>query len=363
VRALSGYAVAVASERRRHDLARMLEHAGARVVSVQALRLFSPADEQSLYRATIEVLAAPIDELVVTSAFGFRAWVRAAQRFNLAEDLHWALSRALLLATNVRAADALREAGHREIWSTPDGGPERLFRYLLTRRPPQRRTVVQSDSPGQAEVCLALRRRGADVVEVPTYQCQPPAHAGLLRHLANQIIARQVDALVVTSALAAQHLLAQAATDGQQGDLIATLRTFPVFAPGPLSAEPLRHAGVVVQTAPVPYLENLVSLVARRVPQDAVLLSANGAALELRGRAVVVDGALIQVQPGPLAVLRALAVRPGEVLSCAEIREATPSWDGVDDHAVEMAVSRLRRSLEDPRMIQTVMRRGYRLAT
>jgi uroporphyrinogen-III synthase len=34
----------------------------------------------------------------------------------------------------------------------------------------------------------------------------------------------------------------------------------------------------------------------------------------------------------------------------------------VDDHAIEMAVSRLRRSLHDNNLIQTVMKRGYRLA-
>jgi uroporphyrinogen-III synthase len=34
----------------------------------------------------------------------------------------------------------------------------------------------------------------------------------------------------------------------------------------------------------------------------------------------------------------------------------------VDDHAIEMAVSRLRRTLHDSDLIQTVMKRGYRLA-
>jgi uroporphyrinogen-III synthase len=84
--------------------------------------------------------------------------------------------------------------------------------------------------------------------------------------------------------------------------------------------------------------------------------------MEVRGQAVVLDDELIPVPPGPIAVLRALARNPGRVLSCAEIRRATPSWAAVDDHAIEMAVSRLRRTLHDGELIQTVMRRGYRLA-
>jgi hypothetical protein len=50
------------------------------------------------------------------------------------------------------------------------------------------------------------------------------------------------------------------------------------------------------------------------------------------------------------------------VLSCAEIRSATSSWAAVEDHAIEQAVSRLRHTLHDGELIQTVMRRGYRLA-
>jgi uroporphyrinogen-III synthase len=49
-------------------------------------------------------------------------------------------------------------------------------------------------------------------------------------------------------------------------------------------------------------------------------------------------------------------------MSVADIRRATPGWADIDDHAVEMAVSRLRRSLNDADLIQTVMKRGYRLS-
>jgi uroporphyrinogen-III synthase len=45
-----------------------------------------------------------------------------------------------------------------------------------------------------------------------------------------------------------------------------------------------------------------------------------------------------------------------------------PGWAGVDDHAIEMAVSRLRRSLDGAELdgsgvVPTVVQRGYRLAT
>jgi uroporphyrinogen-III synthase len=69
---------------------------------------------------------------------------------------------------------------------------------------------------------------------------------------------------------------------------------------------------------------------------------------------------LVAVPPGPLAVLRCLAEAPGRVRSRQELLARLPG--GGDEHAVEMAVTRLRTALGDTRIIQTVVKRGYRLA-
>jgi uroporphyrinogen-III synthase len=59
-----------------------------------------------------------------------------------------------------------------------------------------------------------------------------------------------------------------------------------------------------------------------------------------------------------MAVLRALAASPGCVLSRAALRQELPH--GADEHAVEMAVARLRAALGGSAFVQTVIKRGYR---
>jgi uroporphyrinogen-III synthase len=83
--------------------------------------------------------------------------------------------------------------------------------------------------------------------------------------------------------------------------------------------------------------------------------------LEVRGSAVVVDGRLRPVPPGPMAVLRALARHPGRVVLRADLLAELPGG-GADEHAVEAAIARLRSSLGAPKIVQTVVKRGYRLA-
>jgi uroporphyrinogen-III synthase len=81
----------------------------------------------------------------------------------------------------------------------------------------------------------------------------------------------------------------------------------------------------------------------------------------VRGHAVVVDGQLAPLTSASMALLRELTARPGRVVSRADLLKITPG-DGGGEHAVEVAVGRLRAALGDPRIIQTVVKRGYRLA-
>jgi uroporphyrinogen-III synthase len=50
------------------------------------------------------------------------------------------------------------------------------------------------------------------------------------------------------------------------------------------------------------------------------------------------------------------------VLSRAELLNALRG-QGQDEHAVEVTIARLRSALDEPRLIETVMKRGYRLAS
>jgi uroporphyrinogen-III synthase len=79
--------------------------------------------------------------------------------------------------------------------------------------------------------------------------------------------------------------------------------------------------------------------------------------VELRGHAVVVDGALRELPPNGMSLLRALVRRPGRIVSRAELLGR-----GVDENAVETAMARLRAAQGNPTLVQAVMKHGYRLA-
>jgi uroporphyrinogen-III synthase len=102
-----------------------------------------------------------------------------------------------------------------------------------------------------------------------------------------------------------------------------------------------------------------VKAVTDEMPRRATRVRAAGADLELRGHAVLVDGAARVLAPAIMATLAALAERPGAVVSRTDLMAALPR--GADSHAVDMTVARLRAALGSPRYIETVIKRGYRL--
>ncbi|MET7424505.1 uroporphyrinogen-III synthase [Dactylosporangium sp. NPDC005555] len=356
---LAGFTVAVISHRRRHRLADLLEQHGARIVSVQGVRAVPQPDPAAVGRATTACLDGHVDDVVVASAGGVRAWIDLAPEPG---RLLAALRRVRLLAADARTADAMRAGGLRDIMSTAGGSADELYRYLLTHRPAGRRIIAQVDAPYQLEACQVLRAGGADVAEVPTYRTEPPNDVLGVRRVVELMSRRHLDAVAWLDPVATGHVLRFATDHGRLPAVVAQLGTHvPAVCRGPLADAVLRAHGVTPLVPPMPFDEETAALLARSVLDRAVHATAAGRPLEVRGDAALLDGQLYPIQRGPIDVLRALALQPDKVLSSADIRRLVPALTDVDDHAIEMSVSRLRRAVPGLDLVQTVIKHGYRL--
>ena len=80
--------------------------------------------------------------------------------------------------------------------------------------------------------------------------------------------------------------------------------------------------------------------------------------IELRGRCVHIQDNSVMLGPTALALFKKLAAT-GSVVSREELVSCLA--EGPDDHALEVALSRLRRALGVPSLITAVVKRGYRL--
>jgi uroporphyrinogen-III synthase len=150
---------------------------------------------------------------------------------------------------------------------------------------------------------------------------------------------------------------------GIEDKVLEALRTdVHAMCVGPVTARPLVRLGVPTSA---PERMRLGAL-ARHITDELPLLQSRtvtvaGHVLEIRGTCVLVDGVVKELPPAGMATIRALAVRPGNVVSRSDLLNVLPGG-GTDTHAVETAVLRLRTALGDKQIVTTVVKRGYRLA-
>jgi DNA-binding response OmpR family regulator len=106
----------------------------------------------------------------------------------------------------------------------------------------------------------------------------------------------------------------------------------------------------------------LRALARRSHPAVPPVLTAKGITLDPARRVASRRGATLDLAAKELAVLELLMAAGGRVVSAEELLER--AWDEMADPfttAVKVTVSRLRRKLGDPPVIETVERAGYRI--
>ncbi|KOV82642.1 bifunctional uroporphyrinogen-III synthetase/response regulator domain protein [Streptomyces sp. NRRL WC-3618] len=359
---LAGFTVGVTAARRADELGTLLQRRGAAVIHAPALRIVQLADDSELLAATKQLISQAPDIVIATTAIGFRGWVEAADGWGLGADLLSCLEGVELLARGPKVKGSVRAAGLTEDWSPSSESMAEVLDRLLEEGVEGRRIAIQLHGEPLPGFVESLRAAGAEVVGVPVYRWMPPEDISPVDRLLDATVSRGLDALTFTSAPAAASLLSRAEERGQLAELLAALQhdVLPACV-GPVTALPLQARGVDTVSPERFRLGPLVQLLCQELPGRARALPIAGHRVEIRGHAVLVDGALRPVPPAGMSLLRALSRQPGWVVARAELLRALPGA-GRDEHAVETAMARLRTALGVPKLIQTVVKRGYRLA-
>ncbi|WP_327390086.1 uroporphyrinogen-III synthase [Streptomyces microflavus] len=359
---LAGFTVGVTAARRAEELGTLLKRRGAVVHQAPALRIVPLADDSELLDATKELIDHAPDVVVATTAIGFRGWVEAADGWGIGDALLERLRGVELLARGPKVKGSVRAAGLTEAWSPGSESMAEVLDRLLGEGVEGRRIALQLHGEPLPGFIESLQAAGAEVIGVPVYRWMPPQDIAPLDRLLDATAARVLDAVTFTSAPASASFLGRAEARGLLPEILGALRDDVLAAcVGPVTALPLQARSIPTVQPERFRLGPLVQLVCAHLPTTARVLPVAGHRVEIRGHAVLVDDELRAVPPAGMALLHTLARRPGWVVARADLLRALPG-SGTDEHAVETAMARLRAALGAPRLIQTVVKRGYRLS-
>jgi uroporphyrinogen-III synthase len=287
--------------------------------------------------------------------------MEAADAAGLGHRLIEVLGRSTILVRGPKARGAVRAAGLTEQGSGPEETTASLVDVLLERGVAGQTVAVQLHGYVDQGQLDRITAAGARVLTVAPYRWSAPLDPRQVDRLIEAVCARQIDAVTFTSAPAADALLQTAERIGRREDLLSALRTDVLaVVVGQVTAGPLRAAGLDPVHPDRFRLGALVRTVCDELEARVSRADTMLGPIELRGRLVVLPGRSVLLPPAGALILRALINAQGAVVPKDRLRAVLPGDS--DDHALEVAVARLRSALDAPGLVATVVRRGYRLA-
>jgi uroporphyrinogen-III synthase len=358
---LEGFRVAVTSDRRSGDLIDAFRRRGAEVIHAPAVRIAPVEEDEILLGDTLAIIESRPDIVIVTTGYGFRRWFEAADAAGLGEPLAQVLDAARVIVRGPKARGAVRAAGHSDEGIAEDERTASAVGLALDEGVLGTRVAVQLHGYEDVEQLERLRLAGATVHTVAPHRWVRPTEESRLGRLVTAVSAREVDVVTFTSAPAVDGLVSAAAQLGMDGVLVDALRSeVTAAAVGPVTAAPLLDLGITPIVPDRFRMGALVRTVIEHLTLHGVeqVQTALGP-LVVHGRTVSFRGETVTLARGPRAMLGALMADPGAVCTRERLLDELPEAES--EHALDMAVSRLRAALPDRNLIQTVVRRGYRL--
>lgn len=359
---LAGFRIAVTSDRRSGDLIDALERRGAQVMHAPTLRIANADHDAPVIADTRAIIEERPDALLATTAYGIRRWFEVADAAGYGDQLSAALESTAILVRGPKARGGIRAAGLNDVGMSPLETTESLVDMLLANYPPGLTVAVQAHGfldPAQLERLETVHDR---VLTVSPYSWTPPeAKDDRVRRLIEALCSGALDAVTFTSAPAVNALFHAAEAMGLADETIAALSgTVVAAAVGPVTAAPLLAAGIMPIQPERYRMGALIRLLCEHLETSAILrISTRYGPLEMRGHLVELAGRRVSLAPGSLALLRALVRAGGSVLSREALAASLPG--SPDEHALEVALSRLRQALPEPAVVRTVVKRGYRI--
>ena len=358
---LEGFRIGVTSDRRSRDLIEALERRGAEVLHAPALKIAPVQEDMRLIEDTRAIIAAKPDLCIATTAYGMRRWCEAADSFGIGDELLETLGNCRMFVRGPKARGAVRAAGLADVGISSDETTATLVDMLLTEGVRGKTVAMQLHGYTDVRQIERLRMSGATVLTVTPYRWVKPDGEDRLPRLIEAACSGNLDVLTFTSAPAEDAMWSTAHEMGLYKQLVESLKLNVTTAVvGPVTAQPLLDAGVTPLIPERFRMGALIRLVCEHLALNHVRrLDTRSGNIELRGRSLRIDGQAVELAPAPLLLLRALLGAGGAVLSRESLSDLLELRGSV--HALDMTVSRLRSSLPDGKLIETVVKRGYRI--
>jgi uroporphyrinogen-III synthase len=263
----NGLTVAAFENRMAAEMTGLIERYGGRPMVTPAMREVPLEDNREALQFGERLLADQVDVLILMTGVGLETLIGVLKTRHPLESITEALRRITLVARGPKPVAVLKQLGLTPTFTVPEPNTWRdLLRTLDTNSPVLGlRVALQEYGASNAELLEELRERGATLFRVPVYRWALPESLDQLREALGNILAGQVDVLLITNAVQVDHVMQMLTKDGGVEQFKQAVNRMVVASVGPTASERLRHYGWPVDVEPShPKMGTLVKETAER---------------------------------------------------------------------------------------------------
>jgi len=259
--------VAILESRLGGQLAELIARHGGNPLLAPAIAEVPDADDASIARLAAELEIRPAKAAVFQTGVGTRALFEAVERLGLLPRFKAQLEGTLVVARGPKPSGALRGRGVRiDVAVGEPFTTEEVLAALKEVPLAGERVMVQRYGAANEKLDRALKERGAEAIEIPTYRWALPEDTVPLERLIDALLRREVAATVFTNGAQVENLFTIAHRLGKDSTLRQDLNATLVASIGPVCSAALRAHGIDIGLEPhPPKLGALVSALACRL--------------------------------------------------------------------------------------------------
>ncbi len=274
----NGLTVAAFENRMGPEMTGLIERYGGRPMVTPAMREVPLEDNREALQFGERLLADQVDVLIIMTGVGLEILFNVLKTRHPVDAITFALGHITLVTRGPKPAAALKALGLKPTFTVPEPNTWRDLLKTLDAGCPVLglRVALLEYGATNAELLEELRERGATLSRVPVYRWALPENLDHLREALGNIVAGQVDVLLITNAVQVDHVMQVLTRDGRVDQFKQALARMAVASVGPTASERLRHYGWPVDLEP-PH-PKMGTLVKETAEQAAAVLAAKRSA-------------------------------------------------------------------------------------
>ncbi|MBL8071466.1 MAG: uroporphyrinogen-III synthase [Nitrospira sp.] len=248
----NGLTVAAFESRMAAEMTRLIERHGGKPLVAPALREIPLEDNSAALQFGELLLTEGLDVLVLLTGAGTTTLFEILHSRHAKDTIKNALKETVLIARGPKPVAALKALGFQPTLTVPE--PNTWVDVVSTldayRPVTGLRVAVQEYGLPNRDLLEALKQRGANVVQVPVYRWALPEDTAPLKLVINQILAGQVQVMLVTNAAQIDHVMQAVEQEGNTAQFKTICRQLVVASIGPTASERIRSHGLPVDFEP-----------------------------------------------------------------------------------------------------------------